>query len=164
MINISIEEIKQVCNLEDLKKTEILTSKFPLIDALISDITIFKEYRKVIRGTAEQIVNTSFRHAFAYFLYAECIDFLNTSTSGTGIIRSTGYADSRMELLSQDETEKKQRRLELKAYTLLLKYLNPKGLKRYNELKLWDDLQRAENEEAKQRLLSEGRICRMAIV
>jgi hypothetical protein len=164
MLKITIEEIKQVCNLEDLKKTEFLTSKFPIINDLLSDITSNTIYRRVIRENAEQLIITSFKHAFAYFLYAECIDFLNTSTTGQGIIRSTGYADSRMELLSSDETEKRQRKLELKAYSVILKYLNSTGLKRYNELKLWDDLQRAENEDAKQKILSEGRVCRMALI
>ena len=164
MINITLEEIKQVCNLTDLKKTDILTSKFPLINALLSDITLDKEYRRVVRGTADTLVLTSYKHAFAYFLYAECLDFLNTNTSGSGIIRSTGFADSRIELISQHETEKRQRRLELKAYWLLEKYLNAKGRKRYMELKLWDDLQRAENEQAKQQILSKGKTCKVAII
>ena len=168
MINITLDEIKQVCNLTDLKKTDILTSKFPLINALIEDITISTVYRQVVKPSANSKLPArlvpSFKHAFAYFLYAECLDFLNTNTSGSGIIRSTGFADSRIELISQHETEKRQRRLELKAYTLLEKYLNAKGKKRYMELKLWDDLQRAENEQAKQQILSKGKTCKVAII
>ena len=164
MIKISIEEVKQVCNLTDLKKTELLTSKFELINARLSEITDTQVYELVLNETAEPLVITSFKHAFAYFIYAEVIDLLNTNTTGSGIIRSTGFADSRTELLSYYETSMRQQKLELKAYTLLLKYLNERGMKRYNELKLWDDLHRAENDQAKQNIINKGKSCTIAII
>ena len=168
MLNITVDEVKQVCNLSDLKKTEILTSKFSLIDALISDITQDKIYRSVVKESAEsQQMSTrlvSFKHAFAYFVLAESLEFLNTNTTGSGIIKSTGFSDSRVELLSQYETEKRKQSLELKAYKLLEKYLNSKGKKRYKELKLWDDLARAEGDQAKQQILSRGKKCLISIV
>jgi len=190
-LNITVEEVKLICNLTDLKKTDILASKFPLIEALMEEITQPKAFKRASREDSEgrshsdgnhvaktqtertastsststtSVITSSFKHAFAYFVYAECIDFLNTNTSGSGIIHSTGFGDSRVELLSGYEADKRQRKLELKAYTILLKYLNKKGLKRYNELKLWDDLQRAENDQAKQKILSEGRKCKIAII
>jgi hypothetical protein len=163
-IDLSIEEFKQVCNLPDLHSTDMLASRYPIIDALIQEITIRRVYLSVTRKSASIVILTSFRHAFAYFLYADCIDFLNTNTSGSGIIKNTGFADSRMELLSFEETLNRQRKLELKAYELLSHYLNEKGLKRLNELKLWDDLQRAENESAKQKILSEGKRCKIALI
>ena len=163
-LKISVDEVKQICNLNDLKKTEILSSKFPIIEARLMDITQPKVYSRVVKETASEVVMTSFKHAFAYFVYAECLDFLNTNTSGSGIIKSTGFADSRTELISQYETEKRQNKLELKAYILLFPYLNTKGQKRYNDLKLWDDLQRAENEQAKNIILQEGKKCKIALI
>ena len=163
-LKISVDEVKQICNLNDLKKTEILSSKFPIIESRLMDITQPKVYGRVVKETASEVVMTSFKHAFAYFVYAECLDFLNTNTSGSGIIKSTGFADSRTELISQYETEKRQNKLELKAYILLFPYLNTKGQKRYNELKLWDDLQRAENEQAKNIILQEGKKCKIALI
>jgi len=161
---ISVDEVKQICNLTDLKKTEILSTKFSIIEARLIDITQPKIYTRVVKETATEVIMTSFKHAFAYLVYAECLDFLNTNTSGSGIIKSTGFADSRTELISQYETEKRQNKLELKAYILLFPYLNAKGQKRYNELKLWDDLQRAETEQAKQQILQEGKKCKIILI
>ena len=163
-IDLNIEEFKKVCNLPDLRNSDMLQTRYPVIDALIQDITSRNVYLSLNRKSTSEVILTSFRHAFAYFLYADCIEFLNTNTSGSGIIKSTGFADSRTELLSFEETEKRQRKLELKAYELLQNYLNEKGLKRFQELKLWADLQRAENENARQKILSEGRRCKIALI
>jgi len=163
-MRITVDEVKQVCNLKNLKDTDILLSVFPLIEAKLSEITNRTTYNRWVKETAEPDIITSFKLAFAYFVYAECLDFLNTTTTGAGIIRSTGFADSRTELIGIDETIKRQRNLELKAYTVLFKYLNAKGLKRYNELQLWDDLQRAETEQARNEILAKGKRCLIALI
>ena len=162
--NITIDEVKQICNLTDLKKTDILLSSFPIIEDLLFSITLGPVNKKVKSNTATPLKMTSFKHAFAFFIYAHNIDFLNTSTNANGILKNTGFAESRIELLGEVETERKQRKLELKAYSLLQKYLNADGIQRYNELKLWDDLQRAENEQAKQKILTRGKRCKIAII
>ena len=163
-MRITVEEVKQICNLSDLKKTDPLLSVFPLIEARLSEITNKTTFNRVVKETAEPVIITSFKHAFAYFVYAECLDFLNTNTTGAGIIRSTGFAESRTELISIEETIKRQRNLELKAYTILLNYLNAKGKRRYNELQLWDDLQRAETEQARNEILARGKRCLIALI
>jgi len=163
-MRITVDEVKQVCNLKNLKDTDTLLSVFPLIEARLSEITNRATFNRWVKETAEPDIITSFKHAFAYFVYAECLDFLNTNTTGAGIIRSTGFADSRTELISMDETIKRQRNLELKAYTILLKYLNAKGMKRYKELQLWDDLQRAETEQARNEILAKGKRCLIALI
>lgn len=165
-LKITVDEIKGICNLTDVKKNDLIASKMLLVDDLVKDISVPIIYADVEDETADQLVKDAFYNAFAYFVYAEILEFLNTNTAGNGIVKSTGFSDNRIELLSQDETEKRRNKLEFKAYNVIRKYLNTDGLKRYSELKLWDDLQKAGDPDAKSRLLgqSNNRICRMSII
>ena len=143
MINITIDEVKQTCNLMDLKRVDILTSKFAIVDAFVREHTKVRVYNSVVRGTASELVSTAFKTGFAYFVYAESIDFLNTNTTGAGIVGSTGFSDSRIDMLSGAETEKRRDTLEFKAFSVLKEYLNDVGFQRYTELKKWDDARRS---------------------
>ena len=169
MIPITVAEIKQITNLEKLTKDDFITTKLPVINALMKDILLRKYYSRATKislssgeGRGEGVLfKSAIYTAFAYFTYAECLEFLNTNTSGSGIITSTGFADSKQELLPQDDSFKRRNTLEFKAYSVIRGYLNEIGLKRYNDLKLWDDLQRAGTDGVK--MTSSGRI-RMVIV
>lgn len=154
MIKITVDEVKRICNLHDIDRVEILESKFVITNALLKGVVRKRYYMQVVKENADELVKSAFYTGFSYFLYAECIELLNTNTAGSGIIASTGYADSRIELLSTEESFQKRNNLEYKAYTVLKDYLNEAGLKRYKELKLWDDMRRAGDSEAKQRLLN----------
>jgi len=165
-IPITAEEVKVICNLTELRKLDIIEAQFPLVDAVIKELTNKKDYNKACRGgiNAVQIpLTTAFKHAFAYLVYANIIDLLNTSTSGSGIIKTTGYSDSRIELLSEGDALHREQKLQLKAFETIKKYLNPEGIAYYEKLKLADDLKNAD-ESLKPQILAQGKKCRATLI
>ena len=162
-LDITIAEIKQICGLKELKSDDLFTSKMIIINQRIKEISQIRFYNQLVNKKAKELVVSSFKTAFAYLIYAECLDFLNTNTIGNGIIKSTGFADSRTELISSNETEQRRNKLEFMAYHTLKNYLNPAGLKRYRDLKLWDDLQKTDDQNAKRLIIPKART-RMALI
>ena len=152
MIRVTIEEFKQICNLNIEDKDDFIRSKFLIIDKLVQQATERGFYGfacgyDILNPTPSKedgdLIISAFNNGFSYFLYAECIDFLNTDTLGDGIVKSTGYLDNRKEMIGFEEMEQRRNKLELKAYSILKNYLNADGLRRYNELRLWDDMLRS---------------------
>jgi len=126
-----------------------------LIDKRIKENTLSEYYQAVTDSTTEELVISLFKLAFSYLIYAEIMEFLNTNTSGSGIIKSTGFDESRVELLSQQETEKRRYSLELKAFLAIEDYLNPQGKKTLEKLRFYSELERVDvdNIEAKANVL-----------
>ena len=163
MIKININQVKEICNLHKIKREGLLESKFIIVDSLIRSITQRRFYAKASMSediealcSGSDPLYSAFYTAFSYLVYAECLEFLNTNTVGDGIISNTGLGGTQMELLDQEESYQRHNKLEFQAYSVLLKYLNKKGTKRYNELKLWDDMKRAGNSEAQRAILIEN--------
>jgi len=161
MIKITIDEFKQICNLSIEDKDDFIKSKFLIIDELVRANTNHSAYEQVIGGVAYELMEQAFKTGFSYFLYAECIDFLNTDTLGDGIVRSTGYLDNKKEMISFEEMEQRRNKLELKAYSILQPYLNEKGQKRYNELRSWDDMARSGGKAIQMQETTGSRVARI---
>jgi len=162
--SITVEDVKAICNLSDLRKTEVISSQFILVEAQLKEHIETSIYKKLTCPTAKPTpMHTSFKHAFAYIVYANIIDLLNTSTVGTGIIKSTGYSESRTELLGEDAADVKRQKLLLKAYTLIKKHLNAEGLAVYEDLKLAEDLRTADV-AIKPSIIAKGRKCRATLI
>jgi len=147
MIEIKIKEIKQICGITEDKKDAVLTSKLPIVNQLIEDITIKRIYNQVVRKSARPIVINAFKSAFAYFVYFHAIDFLDET-------KRVGF-DTSKDTLSHDEIERRRWHLELFGYSVIKDYLNEDGKKRYIELKNWDDLRRANDPRAKDIIMQE---------
>mgnify|MGYP000895098445 CR=1 FL=1 len=155
---ITVEEVKSICNLKSLnnvQKDEIISFRMLLIDKRIKENTLAEYYQAVSDNTAEALIISLFKLAFSYLMYAEILEFLNTNTSGTGIIKSTGFAETRVELLSQEETDKRRNSLELKAYLAIEDYLNQEGKMTLKKLKFYSELERVDvdNIESKANVL-----------
>lgn len=168
-IEITADTIKSNCNLTELKKPEVISTKILLIDELVKSITTAESYESVVLKTADSLTMSLFSIGFSYLMYAEILEFLNTNTSGNGIVKSTGFDNSRIDLLSQSEIDKKRNSLELKAYQTLKKYLNETGKTKLEKLIFWSELERVDvdNIEAKASILKKNlspRKPRMALI
>jgi len=163
-VDITVEDVKAICNLSDLRKTEVISSQFILVEAQLKEHIEAAAFKKMTCASAKPTsLQTSFKHAFAYIVYANIIDLLNTSTVGTGIIKSTGYSESRTELLGEDAADVKRQKLLLKAYELIKKQLNPEGLAVYEELKLAETLRTADA-VVKPSIIAKGKRCRATLI
>ena len=161
MIKIKIDQVKEICNLNKIKRDGLLESKFAIVDSLIKNITRRRFYKNVERTenielNKSDLLHSAFYTGFSYLVYVECLEFLNTNTVGDGIIANTGLGDTRVELLDGEASYQRRNALEFQAYSVLLKYLNETGKKRYDELKLWDDMRRAGNSEAQRLIMNEN--------
>jgi midasin (ATPase involved in ribosome maturation) len=154
MIPITVVEIKQICNLFDLKRDEFIESKLPVTDELIREITHKRIYNQIVRKKASEKIINAFKLGFAYLVNAHVLEFLNTNTAGSGIIRNTGLHEHKSELISNEEIEKRRWHLELIGYSVLKNYLNEVGQTRYQQLRLWDDLRRAGSPQAREALFN----------
>ncbi len=69
-----------------------------------------------------------FNFAYAFLMLNSCIDFLNIKTSGSGIVKSTGFDSQRVDLLNQSDTKSMKFDLIKRALILMKKHLNTAGL------------------------------------
>lgn len=169
MLNITVAEIKKIVNLEKVAKDDLISNQLVLIDSKIRSITKAETYESVEAETADDTVITSFKTAFSYLLFTEIMPFLNINTAGSGIVKSTGFLESKIDLLSNEETSKRQQNIELNALKIIKPYLNDTGISRLDKLVFWDELSRVDvdNIEAKASLIdkkSSPRKCKMAII
>lgn len=151
MITITTADFKQNVNLDKLKKEELITSHMFAVDLKIQGITRQDIYNAVNEETAPEPVIKAFKLALSYLLYMEIMPFLNVNTAGSGIVSSTGIDQSRTELISQAELERRQDAAELKAYELLVDYLNDAGKNRLSKLRYYEDLHRLDVNEIEQK-------------
>lgn len=151
MITITTAEFKENVNLDKLKKDELINSHMFAVDLKLQGITQPDVYESVNEETADEPVVKAFKLAFSYLLYMEILPFLNVNTAGSGIVSSTGIDQSRTELISQTELERRQNSAELKAYELLYTYLNDAGKNRLGKLKYYEDLHRLDVSDIEQK-------------
>lgn len=169
MLNITVAEIKKIVNIEKVAKDDMISNQLALVDRTIQLYTQADVYAAVEAGTADETVTTAFKTAFSYFLFIEIMPFLNTNTAGNGIIKSTGFNDSKIDLLSNEETTQRQQNIELSALKVIKPYLSDSGISRLDKLIFWDELKKVDvdNLEAKASLIdkkSKPRKCKMAII
>lgn len=169
MLNITVAEIKKIVNIEKVAKDDMISNQLALVDRTIQLYTKADIYASVESGTADEMIIASFKTAFSYLLFIEIMPFLNLNTAGSGIIKSTGFNDSKIDLLSNEETTQRQQSIELNALKAIKPYLSDSGLSRLDKLIFWDELKKVDvdNLEAKANLIdkkSKPRKCKMAII
>lgn len=168
-ISITADEIKKIVNLDKVQKNELIDRHISLIDMKIQEYSLESSYNSVVDNSADDITITAYKTAFSYLMFAQLMPFLNTNTAGSGIVKSTGFNESKIDLLSQAETEKRQQSAELEALKFIKKHLNTTGLERLDKLIFWDELNRVDvdNIEAKASIINQKlspRKCRISLI
>jgi hypothetical protein len=119
----------------------------------MADNVIFKEHKGLVLETIRSLVLdnyyqdatridypdddpflVSFRFGFCFLMLQSTCEFLNLKTLGEGIVKTVGLDQSATELLTGSEIDAFKAKLELRALTLLWKYLNQSGMERLTEL------------------------------
>ncbi len=134
-IPVSAADVRAIVNLPKEGKIEdVLGQHSPLALSYLARHTE-KEYYAEATGTDPgETLAIAFKYAFAFILLQSSLEFLNLSTLGEGIIKTTGIDAQSTELLTFKEIQAYKQQLELRALNQVVDYLNLAGQNRYREL------------------------------
>ena len=122
------ELLKRLNLPSDLDNADIFDNYSLLVLAYLKKVTNEEEYTASTSGSDDKPERvTAFQTAYCFLAFKTVLPFINLKTNGNGIIKSTGIDSNKSTLLSGDEINKEQKRLEKSALEILEDYLNDSG-------------------------------------